>query len=132
MKPSKFVFDYVHLFYYKCHKINPNRDGSYNDSPDWIKNKKATINSINKKDTKCFQHAVTVALNHEKIKKDPQRLTIIKPFINKYNWKGINFPSEKGDWKKFEKNNLAVALNVLYAKKEKNISNLCFKTQLKS
>ena len=54
MKGSKFVFDYVHLLYYKRHKINPNRAGSYIYSPDWIKNKKATINPINKKDNKCF------------------------------------------------------------------------------
>ena len=40
MKGSEFVFDYVHLLYYKCHKINPNRGGSYIDSPDWIKSKK--------------------------------------------------------------------------------------------
>ena len=40
MKGSKFVFDYVHLLHYKCHKINPNSGGSYIDSPDWIKNKK--------------------------------------------------------------------------------------------
>ena len=25
-KCSEFVFDYVHLLYYKCHKINPNCD----------------------------------------------------------------------------------------------------------
>ena len=37
MKGSDFVFDYVHLLYYKCHKINSNRDGSYIVSPDWIK-----------------------------------------------------------------------------------------------
>ena len=54
--------------------------------------------------------------------------TKIKSFINKYNWEGINFPSEKDDSKKIEKNNVATALNVLYAKKEKNISCLCFKT----
>ena len=50
-----------------------------------------------------------------------------KTFYEKYNWEGINFPSEKDDWKKFEKNNVTIALNVLYAKKEKNISCLCFK-----
>ena len=33
MKGSDFVFDYVWLLYYKCHKINPNRSGSYIDSP---------------------------------------------------------------------------------------------------
>ena len=94
---SKFVFNYVQLLYYKCHKINPNRGGSYIDSPDWIKNKKAAINPINKKDNKCFQYSVTVSLNHEEIKKTPQRITKTKPFINKYKWEGINFPSEKDD-----------------------------------
>ena len=48
-------------------KINPNFSGSYIDSPDWIKSKKATINPINKKDNKCFQYAVAVALNYEEI-----------------------------------------------------------------
>ena len=57
---SEFVFDYVQLLYSKCHKINPNRDGSYIDSPDWTNNKKATINSINIEDKKCFQYTVTV------------------------------------------------------------------------
>ena len=50
---SYFIFDRVHLFYYKCHEINPNRGGSYINSP------------INKKDNKCFQYAVIVVLNHE-------------------------------------------------------------------
>ena len=39
--------------------------------------KKATINPGNNKDNKCFQYAVTVALNHKEIKKDPQRITKI-------------------------------------------------------
>ena len=37
--------------------------------------------------------------------------------MNKYSWKGINYPSGKNGWKKFEKNNLTIALNVLYIKK---------------
>ena len=118
MKGREFVFDYANLLYYKCHKINPSRDESYIDYLDWINNKKATINSI-KKDNKCFQYDVTVALNHEGIRKDPQRIIKIKPFIKKYNWKGIIFPSKKDDWKKFEKSDVTIALNVLYAKKEK-------------
>ena len=73
--------------------INLSGGGSYIDPPDWIKNKKATINPINKKDNKCFQYAITVALNYEEIKKDPQRATEIKSFINKYNWKKMNVPS---------------------------------------
>ena len=54
MKGSEFVSDYVHLLYYKCHKRNPNHARSYIDSSDWIKNKKATINPINKKIIHAF------------------------------------------------------------------------------
>ena len=48
--------------------------------------------------------------------------------MNRHNWEGIDFSSKKDNWKKFEKSNLANVLNVLYAKKEKNRSCLCFKT----
>ena len=40
MKGSEFVFNYIHLLYYKCHKINLNCGGLYIDSPDWIKVKR--------------------------------------------------------------------------------------------
>ena len=48
-----------------------------------MKNKKET-NAINKKDSKYFQYAVAVPLNYEEIEQDPQRITKIKPFVNKY------------------------------------------------
>ena len=41
---------------------------------------------MKKKKDKCLQFVVTVTLNHEEVKKDPQRVTKIKPFVNKYNW----------------------------------------------
>ena len=104
---SEFVFDYVHLLYYKCYKINFNRGGSYIDSLDWIQ--KPGTNHINQKDNKYFQYPVTVAINHVKSDK-------IKPFINKYNWERINFQSEKDDWKKTDKNNLTTAFNILILK----------------
>ena len=50
-----------------------------------MKNKKATTTPINKKDGKCFQSAIIVALNHEEIKKDSIRITKIKLFIKKSN-----------------------------------------------
>ena len=77
MTGSEFVFDYAQLLYYKFHKISPYRGGLYTDSPEWMKSKKVTINSINKNDSKYFQQAVTVALNHEEIKKDLQRIAKI-------------------------------------------------------
>ena len=77
----------VNLLYCKCHEINFNRGGWYKDSPDCIKNKKATINSINKNDEKCFHYAVTVALNQKEIKIESERISKINTFISKYDWK---------------------------------------------
>ena len=45
-------------------------------------------------------------------------MTKIKPFINRYYWEGINFPSEKDDFKKFQKANPRIALDVFYDKKD--------------
>ena len=98
--------------YYDFNKISINRGGSYIDSPKWLKDKKATINPINN-DDKYFQYAVTLALNLDKIRKNPQRISKIKPFIEQHNWKEIDFPSTSKGWKKFELNN-EIALNILY------------------
>ena len=111
---KQFIFESVDLLYYILHKISLNRGGSYIDSPNWIKTKKATINPKTK-DNECFKYAIIAALNHENIGKDPQRISKLKPFINNYNWKDIEFPSNAKDYKKFEKNNNTIALNILYA-----------------
>ena len=113
MSGSEFAFDAVNALYYDLNKISLNRGGSYIDSPEWIKNRKATINPKNN-DDKCFQYALTIALNDQNIKKDPQRITKIKPFIDRYNWKEIDFLSHGKDWKKFESDNKSIALNILY------------------
>ena len=66
----------------------------------WLdkKNKKTAINSINKKDNKCFSF-----IN-------------VNPFINKYKREGSNFPSEKDGWKNIEKKNkVTIGINSLYA-----------------
>ena len=54
MKGSDFIFDSVQLMYYKCHKLNFKHGCSDIVSPEWIKEKKATINPKNE-DDKCFQ-----------------------------------------------------------------------------
>ena len=112
MRGSDFAFDGVNFFYYDFNKISINRGGSYIDSPKWLKNKKSTINP-NNNDYKCFQYAVTLALNLDKINDHPERISKVKPFIEQYNWKNIDFPSTSKDWKKFELNN-EIALNILY------------------
>ena len=103
MKDSEFFFDYSHLLYFKCQKINPICGKSSIDSPDWIKCKKAKINPLNKKYNKCFQYVLTVALNYEEMNKDPQKIKKVKPFKNKYDFKRTNFLSEKMIGKKVRK-----------------------------
>ena len=65
-RESEFAYDSVNVLYYNRNKVSLSRGGSYIGSPKWLKNKKATINPKNK-DDKCFQHALTVALNYEQI-----------------------------------------------------------------
>ena len=48
-------------------------------------------------DYKCFQYTATVALNDDKIKRSLEKVSNIKPFINKYNWEGRNYPSKTDD-----------------------------------
>ena len=50
MGGSYFIFDSFQILYYKCHRVNFKRGGSYIDSQDYIKNKKATINLENEDD----------------------------------------------------------------------------------
>ena len=95
--------------YYRCHKTKFKHGGSSIDSPDLIKNKKATINP-NSVEDKCLQYAGTVAFNHEEIGKKIS-IEYQKPSYQ------ITHLSGKVDWKKIEKNNPTMALNVLYVKK---------------
>ena len=112
MRGLDFEFDGVNFLYYDFKKISLNRDGSYIDSSKWLKDKKSTINPKNN-DDKCFQYAVTLALNLDNIDNNPERISTIKPFIDQYNWKEIDFPATSKDWRKLELNN-EIALNILY------------------
>ena len=96
-------------------------------SPQWLKNKKSTINPKNN-DDKCFQYAVTLELNLNSIDNHPERISKIKPFIDQYNWKGIDFPAMSKDWKKFESNN-EIALNILYVPHNTKKINIAYKSK---
>ena len=109
MRGNEFAYDSADALYYNLNKVSLSRGGSYIDSLKWLKNQKATTNPKNK-DDKCFQYALTVALNYEQIKDHPERTSKIKPFIDKYNWKDIDFPSHSKDWKKFESNNKSILI----------------------
>ena len=112
MRGSEFECDRINFFYYSFNKTSIYRGGTYIDSPKWLKNKKSTINPENN-DDKNFQYAVTLALNLDNIDNHPERISKIKPFINQYNWKDIDFPPTNKDRRKLELNN-DIALNILY------------------
>ena len=109
---SKFEFDGINFFYYSFNKTSIYRGSTYIDSPKWLKDKKSTINLKNN-DDKCFQYAVTLTINLDNIEKILQRISKVKPFIDQYNWKDIDFPLTNKDWRKLELNN-DIALNILY------------------
>ena len=112
MRGSDFGFDGINFFNYDFNKTSIYRGGLYIDSSKWLKDKKSTINSKNN-DLKCFQYAATLALNFDNINNLPEKISKIRPFIDQYNWKDIDFPGTSKDWKKFELNN-KVALNILF------------------
>ena len=97
MKGSDFIFNGINYLYYDLNRITISKGGSYTESTKWLKDKKCCINQKNN-DKKCFQYAATLELNFINIDKDPQRISKIRPFINDYNWKDINFPAAKKDW----------------------------------
>ena len=76
----------------------------------WLRGKKETIISG---DTD-FEDALDDALNYQNNEKDPQRISKLESYINKYNWERIDFLAGSKEWKKFERNNKTIALNVLY------------------
>ena len=76
----------------------------------WVeKSKKATINPINKKITN-----VLYMLSRVKSWGNQKRSA---ENIKNQNCEGITFQLEKDDRKRLEKNNVAIDLNILYAKK---------------
>ena len=113
MRGSDFIPDSIDLLYYHLQKIGLKRGRSNIDSPKWLKIKKTTINPKNN-DDKCFQYALTVALNYQNLKNNSERMPNLKPFINRYDWKEIDFTSHEKVWKKFESNNKTIALNILF------------------
>ena len=114
MKGNNFTFERIDLLEYHLHKISLNRGSSYINSPEWIKNKKVTINPQNTEDDNSFQYEIITALNYKNIDHHPERISKLKPFIDNYKWDNICFPAGHKDYSAFEKNNSDIAINILY------------------
>ena len=50
----------------------------------------------------------------KQVKKDPQPISMIRTFINQFEWNEINFCMKPKDWKKLERNNKTIALNAVF------------------
>ena len=80
------------------------------NSLEWLRRKKeAIINNDN-----SFKNALDDALNCQTIKTNPEEISKLKPYINRYNWKGTEFPVGPKDWIKFKLNNKKMASNILF------------------
>ena len=95
----------------------------------WLRGKKEAIidynNNNNNTNDNDFQNALDDALNYQIIESNPKRISKLKPYINKYNWEGINFPAGSKEWQKFEQNNDTIALNILYEEKNTKKNKYC-------
>ena len=117
MPESWFTLDKIMHLYINFHRLALTRGGSYTELPEWLKSKKAVINPQNK-DEECFKWAAIAALHHEEIKNKFERISLLKPYENRYNWKGLEFPVSIKKIDKFEENNPGIAVNVLFNNKK--------------
>ena len=75
MRGSSFTFERIDLLEYHLHKISLNRGSSYSESPEWIENKRVTINKKNTKDNNYIQYAIIAELNYQNIDHHPERIS---------------------------------------------------------
>ena len=68
-------------------------------------------------------------LNYQTIETHPERISKLKPYINKYIWKEIDFPVGSKDWVKFEKNNETIAFSVLYIPCNTKTTSVAYKSK---
>lgn len=84
--------------------------------PKWLRFKNATTNQSNI-DDRCFQNAFALKKHHEERKNHPERVLNFKPFLDLYNWGGIEYPADinKNNYTLFDKSNPEIVLIMLYS-----------------
>ena len=119
---SGFTHDSVGLLYYHFQRIDIRRGESYIMSPDWIANKKATINPKNEKDNECFKWSIIAGLNYNKIKEKELKKLL------KFRRVDTDFSSYQRDWEEFEQENTSIALNILFLSHNSEEVKLAYKS----
>ena len=105
---SRFSHDRAGLLYYHFQRIDIIRAEWYIASPDWIVNKKATINPKNEKDNECFKWSIIAGLNYNKINEK-----YLKKLL-KFRKADTDFSSYQRDWGEFEQENTLLWISYLY------------------
>ena len=113
MRGSECLFDSVDLLHYHPQRVSLKRSREHIDSPKWLFDKKATINTKSR-NNHCFKHSLVAAEHWENIDNHPERISNLKGFFRNCNCKDIDFPATSKDWKKFEQNKKTIALNILF------------------
>ena len=76
-----------------------------------------------------IQNALDDAIDYQNIAKHPERISQLKPYINKYNWEGIEFPAGPKEWIKFEQSNKTVALNMLSIQRNTKTISVAYRSE---
>ena len=100
---SGWKFEQVVTFDINTNPYTPLAGSSYIEVPKELAGKHAIINVKNVEDNECLKWAVTSAVFPAK--KDPQRLSKVKPNATRLNWEGIDFPTPISQIALFERNN---------------------------
>ena len=91
----------------------------------WLRSKKEVI--INGDNN--FQNALDDTLNYQNIERHPQRISKLKSYINKCDLEGIELSAEPKDWKKFERNNKTISLNILFVPHNTEIIRVAYRSE---
>ena len=99
-------------------EYSPQKGSSYIKLPDWIKNKNAIINPKNK-DDKCFIWCVLRYLHLKP--RDNERISDLKKYENELVTKGLTFPMDIKNIRKFEKLNPNIPSTTVFSVEGKTI-----------
>ena len=96
---SSFSYESVEECNIHFNKIDLRRGASYIETTKWLKSKKATINPKNTHDVSCFMHAITIALYHNELGTNPERISRkLLAYAQKCNLHEIDFPACFADY----------------------------------
>ena len=96
-RKNQIILLMINVESYRCYYFAVKNLSELN-SLGWLRGKKETMISG---DTD-FEDALDDALNYQTIKTNPERISELKSYINKYNREEIDFPAGPKDWIKFE------------------------------